>query len=291
MNTHAQVPTALLMDDRLRVFFASRPQPRLSLTTYVDLDRADPQRVIAVPGAKVLDVGRAGTFDADGVMPSAIVRRDDSVLLYYSGWCRLAGTAPYNNATGLAVSDDGGTTFTRAFEGPLLDRTPEEPWSATSPAVVRTERGWFMWYSSGTDWFEVDGKFEHVYVLKAATSQDGVHWIRTNRPIVPTLRDDESQTRPSVVFHDGRWHMWFCFRGSRGFRESGDTYRIGYAFSDDLEKWERDDDAAGIERSESGWDAQMQCYPNAIDADGRLLMFYNGNGFGATGFGYAELVS
>jgi len=31
------------------------------------------------------------------------------------------------------------------------------------------------------------------------------------------------------------------------------------------------------------------CYPSAYAIDDRVLMFYCGNGFGAEGFGYAEL--
>lgn len=289
MNSHAQVPTALVLPDRLRVFFATRPKPGLTLPAFVDLDRADPHRVLAVHSEPVLQIGQPGTFDADGVMPSCIMRVDDAVYMYYSGWSRLAGDAPYNNATGLAVSYDDGVTFSRTFVGPILDRAPEEPWSATSPAVVRTANDWRMWYSSGTGWIEVDGKLEHLYVLKSAISEDGTHWARDHRPIFPALTGDEAQTRPTVLPLDNRWHMWFSFRGSAGFRAAGQTYRIGYARSDDLSVWERDDARAGITVSDDGWDAQMVCYPDVVSVDERVLMFYNGNGFGETGFGFAVL--
>jgi hypothetical protein len=33
----------------------------------------------------------------------------------------------------------------------------------------------------------------------------------------------------------------------------------------------------------------MVAYPAVVEAGGRTLMFYNGNGFGAGGFGYAVL--
>ena len=33
----------------------------------------------------------------------------------------------------------------------------------------------------------------------------------------------------------------------------------------------------------------MICYPNVIKVKDKLYMFYNGNGFGQSGFGYAEL--
>ena len=290
MHSHAQVPTVLDMGDRLRVYFAARPHPGLSMTSFVDLDRGDPSRVLAVHERPILELGLPGTFDADGVMPSSAVRDGDAVRLYYSGWCRLAGKAPYNNATGLAVSHDGGTTFARMFDGPILDRTAEEPWSATSPNVVRAAR------AAGTcgtrrarSGLETGGKMEHTYVIKSATSEDGIRWVRDNRAIFPVRGDDEAQTKPAVLFRDGRWHMWFCYRGSRGFRAGGETYRMGYATSRDLIAWERDDESAGIDVSESGWDAQMVCYPEVVDLGDRVLMFYNGNGFGAGGFGYAAL--
>ena len=34
----------------------------------------------------------------------------------------------------------------------------------------------------------------------------------------------------------------------------------------------------------------MICYPQVVRVDDRLLMFYNGNQHGASGFGYAEAV-
>jgi predicted GH43/DUF377 family glycosyl hydrolase len=289
MNSHAQVPTVLVLPDRLRVYFASRPRRDLSLPTFVDLDRDDPRRVIALNPEPILDVGRPGTFDADGVMPSSVVRDGERVLMYYSGWCRLEGKVPYNNATGLAVSVDDGRTFKRVFEGPILDRAPDEPWSATSPGVVRDGDTWHMWYSSGIDWLEVNGKFEHVYVLKYARSVDGRRWERTNQSILPVGLTGESQTRPTVGRFGGRWHMWYSYRGSVGFRTSGETYRIGYAYSHDLARWQRDDGAAGITVSGEGWDSQMVCYPEIVSVDGRRLLFYNGNGFGEAGFGFATL--
>jgi predicted GH43/DUF377 family glycosyl hydrolase len=81
--------------------------------------------------------------------------------------------------------------------------------------------------------------------------------------------------------------MWFCFRGSEDFRGGKDSYRIGYAWSNDLLAWQREDDLAGINVSESGWDSEMITYPCVVQVDSQYLMFYNGNGFGTSGFGYA----
>jgi predicted GH43/DUF377 family glycosyl hydrolase len=84
--------------------------------------------------------------------------------------------------------------------------------------------------------------------------------------------------------------MFFCYRQAIGFRKNRDSaYRIGYAFSDDLKNWVRDDDNVGIDVSEDGWDSDMMCYPHVFHCDGKIYMLYNGNEFGRFGFGLAVL--
>ena len=288
MVSHAQVPTVLLLDDRFRVFVAARPRPGLSLTGWVDLDRADPMRVVGVSPAPILEPGPPGSFDEHGIMPSCAVRDGQEVRLYYSGWCRLAGGAPYHNSTGLAVSEDGGATFRRACRGPVLDRSPGEPFSATSPWVLRHGDAWHAYYSSGVDWIQVEGKPEHVYDIRHAVSVDGIAWRRGGAPAIGQRFPEEALTRPTILRDGDGWAMWFCHRGSRGFRGEGEAYRIGFARSDDLLTWVRDDAAAGISAATEGFDSRMLAYPCVVEADGRRLMFYNGDGFGAAGFGLAE---
>ena len=65
------------------------------------------------------------------------------------------------------------------------------------------------------------------------------------------------------------------------------AYRIGYAESTDGIHWERKDHLSGIDVSVEGWDADMISYPCVFKKDEELVMLYNGNGFGKTGFGYA----
>jgi hypothetical protein len=48
------------------------------------------------------------------------------------------------------------------------------------------------------------------------------------------------------------------------------------------------DAKVGIDISEKGWDSEAIAYPYVIKVREKWYMFYNGNGFGKTGFGYAE---
>ena len=113
-ESHAQVPTVLLKKDKLRVYFATRPQPDITLTTFCDLDINDLSNVIYVHDLPILELGEPGSFDQYGIMPSSIIEKDDIVYLYYSGWSRSVGV-PYSNFTGLARSLDGGITFQKVF--------------------------------------------------------------------------------------------------------------------------------------------------------------------------------
>lgn len=84
--------------------------------------------------------------------------------------------------------------------------------------------------------------------------------------------------------------MFFCFRHSYDFRKNKNrSYRIGYAVSKDLKSWKRCDEKLGFVLSETGWDSQMQCYPNVFVMEDELYMLYNGNEFGKYGFGLAKL--
>ncbi len=286
MQTHAQVPTPLACEGFIRVYFSSRPERSLSLTSFVDVDENDPTEILRVHPQPILAVGRPGTFDEHGIMPSCAVRNGEQVFLYYSGWSR-GTTVPYTNSTGLAISEDGGATFQKISEGPLLGKSLHDPFSATSPMVLKDGSDWHMWYCSGTDWLPINDKYEHTYDIKYAHSRDGIHWTPQGKTAIRQQTKYEALTRPYVLKQTDGYHMWFCYRGSHSFRDGAEAYRIGYAYSKDLEHWWRDDAQAGISPSASGWDARMLAYPALLQHKQYTLMFYNGNGFGAEGFGYA----
>jgi len=190
---------------------------------------------------------------------------------------------------GLARSVDGGLTFERVFEGPVVDRTPLEPYMTMAPNLLQAEGGWTMWYGSGTGWVEIDGKFEPTYQIKLAYSDDGIAWRQTNHTCIPKLDPLEANTRPSVMRTAEGYEMWFCYRNSRNYRDGEGSYRLGYATSADGKTWERRPDPEGLMPTGSGWNSVTMAYPSVIAADGRKIMFHNGDGFGKSGVGCAVL--
>ena len=84
--------------------------------------------------------------------------------------------------------------------------------------------------------------------------------------------------------------MYYSFRHTRDYRTNrNQSYRLGYAESLDGVNWERKDHLVGIHKSETpgDFDYNMIDYAYCYEHKGKKYLLYNGNGFGAAGFGYA----
>jgi hypothetical protein len=290
MAHHASVPIAdKISDEVLRIYFGPRDRQGRTRPAFIEVEADDPTHVLYVHDRPVLDLGKRGAFDDSGVMPSCIVNEGPLKYLYYVGWAQGV-TVPYQHAIGLAISTDGGRTFERVFEGPVVDRTAHEPYFCTSPFVLRDDGRWMLWYASTTEWVDVHGRAEPRYQIKYAESLDGRQWSRRNTTCIEYVHEREANGRPCVIKEDGRYRMWFCYRGIVDYRtDKSQSYRIGYAESEDGVRWERLDYLAGLEPSGDGWDSMMVAYPWVYDHRGVKHLLYVGNGFGESGFGYAVL--
>jgi hypothetical protein len=291
MRSHVQNPCPIDLGDRIRIFFNTRPEPQNGLhtshPTFIDVDRHDPSKIIEIAKHPVLDIGDVGCFDQHGCMTSSVIRQGEELWMYYVGWSRSVGT-PYNWSIGLATSNDNGKHFSRRYKGPVVGSILNEPFLQNGCYVLKIGNIHHMWYSTGVEWIEVNGKFESRYLIVHASSNDGIHWKRNGVPIITLLHDDETQTTPTVFFHENKYHMLFSSRHSKDFRNKDNGYRLGYAWSDDLETWHRDDTRVGVTVSLEGWDSEMLCYPQVLQIDNTLLLFYCGNYFGVGGLGYAK---
>ena len=165
-----------------------------------------------------------------------------------------------------------------------MERTDEEPFIRSTPCVLREGSGLKMWYVSTVKWTRDEHGLHYVCVIRYATSCDGISWESHGHICLePDLPDEYAVGRPSVIRDGQLYRMWYSVRSF------SKLYTLGYAESADGIVWERMDGKAGIGKSESGWDSEMICYPCVVTVKGQKLMFYNGNGRGLSGFGYAVL--
>ena len=291
MKSHAQLPVADHISEAVvRIYFGTRDEFNRTVTTFCEVAAEDPRKVLYVHDRPVLGLGELGCFDDSGAMPAWIVNHQGMKYLFYTGW-NLAASVPYRKAIGLAVSRDGGQTFSRLFNGPILDRTHDEPYCSATPCVLIEGTHWRMWYLSCVRWEVHEGRADPSYHIKYAESTDGVHWNRTGRVALDVRAPEEGALGRPCVLQDirGLYRMWYSYRGETGFRtDRRQSYRIGYAESEDGLAWTRMGELAGIGLSPAGWDSDMVAYPYVITTRaGSASLFYNGNGFGRSGFGYA----
>jgi hypothetical protein len=282
--SHAYCPTPILLDcgRRVRVLCAFLDADRIGRCGWVDVASRNPEHVLAVSDQPVLDVGQPGTFDEHGVTPLSAVRLADRRLrLYYAGWQRGVGVR-YSLFTGVAESEDDGDSFTRVSEVPVLDRSDGELHVRSSCLVLPDGDGWQMWYAGGSGWIGPAPDARPRYALRHLRSTDGLDWPRAGRVCIEPRDDELGFARPSLLLRDRILSMWY------GRRSLSGGYELGYATSHDGLTWERRDDQANLERGSPGtWDSEMVGLSGLLETPYGTYLFYNGNDYGATGFGVA----
>jgi hypothetical protein len=296
LRQYAQSPQAIVFDDYVRIFFATREKDSagmyVSFPAFVDMDLMF-QEVLRVSTKPVVDLGERGCFDEHGIFPFSPIRVEDKLFAYTTGWTRRKSVAT-DSGIGLAISSDGGDSFVKQGQGPILGPSLHEPFLVSDGFTIRHMDLFHMWYIYGQRWiYESQGAApDRVYKIAHAVSSDGRRWSPSSRCVLDDwLGVDECQALPSVIRHGDCWHMVFCYRNATDFRRNPDrAYRLGYASSIDLIDWKRSELQLTRDCTSAGWDSDMQCYPNFVQVNGQLFLLYNGNEFGRYGFGLARLI-
>lgn len=273
----------VLSDSIVRVYAACVGDDQIGRVKYFDLDAADPLRVVRESSHVVLDAGRPGTFDDNGVTPLCVVPDGNRLLMYYVGW-QLSQQVRYFLFTGLAESTDGGETFQRVQKTPVLERIDDELICRTAAFVMRDDSAYRVWYIGGSETVLVGGKQLPTYSLHYGESPDGVNWGAGREIMAPQRPREFGFGRPWVRRLSSGYEMWYSIRNS----DIG--YRIAYATSDDGLNWNRRG-FFGLDVGERGdWDGEMTAFGAVFDTPAGSFMLYNGNGYGRTGFGLAKVV-
>jgi len=291
----ARSPQAVVFDDFVRVYFSAARKDgnkMYSFVQYADCAK-DFSTMLHISKHTVLEDGKLGCYDEHGIFPFSPLQTDDRLLGYISGWSRRVSVS-IETGIGIAESFDNGNTFVRLGDGPFLSSSLHEPFLVMDGFVRKYDNQFHIWYIYGTEWrFAKEGKEpDRTYKIGHAVSVDGINWKKEGRQIIADKFDSECQALPTVLKIGQKYHMYFCYRHTFDFRADKEkSYRLGYAYSDDLVNWERRDDLAGITVSDEGWDSEMMCYPNLCQVENEVYLLYNGNSFGKFGFGVAQLLT
>lgn len=279
--THAANPVPVhLGGDVFRVFYSGRDGQKRSSVGAVDIDilRA---RIVQDHHAVQFAHGGKDTCYPDGVSIGCHYRTAGHHWMLFMGWQTPPGEQWRGDIGRMEIGRD--LCLVPAEKGPFLGMDAQwDPLSLSYPWVLNRGGLWHMWYGSTVSWDAGNG--EMVHVINHATSSDGETWLRHGQAVPHVIGVAQAFSRPTVVEDGSGLAMWFSYRSGTGQR-----YRIGHARSADGLEWTLALGQSGIDVSDQGWDSEMICYPCVFDHAGRRWMLYNGNGYGATGFGLAVL--
>ena len=276
-RTHNMVPTPYdLGKGLIRIYYSGRDKSNRSHIGWSLVDLNDEPKVVDFSREPVLSPGKLGCFDDNGVTPSCVIAREDGLYLYYIGW-NPGSTVRMSLFGGLSISRDGGESFERWSDSPILERCPSDPYLNTAPWVIRDGKRWRIYYVSGTEWIHKDLP---KYLIKTAVSDDGRVWKRNGDICIDYANENEvALARPYVIKNGDQYIMWFSHKGS--------NYRMGYAESDDGINWRRNDCLCDVSVTPGCFDSEMIEYAAVVEYGGRQYMFYNGNDYGKDGIGLA----
>lgn len=284
-NTMVPVPY-LLNNNKLRIFLTFCDEKNIGRIGYIDVNPQNPSEIIDYSKEPLIDIGEEGCFDDNGVVTASIIKDNNQLYLYYSGY-QLGVKIPYTIFSGLAISKDEGNSFTKYSKVPILDRINDEIVSRCAPIVIKEDGIFKIWYTGDYDggWSENNNKKLPFYYLKYLESNDGINWGAREGINCIEFKDNDEHglAKASIWKEDNKYKMIYSIRTfSKG-------YRLGYAESNDGIKYTRMDDKVGINISENGWDSEMICFGSRFKYEDKVYLFYCGNKYGLDGFGYAEL--
>lgn len=285
--SNAMAPTAILLNENIiRVFLGCWDKDGISRIGYIDLNAANPSEIVKISNEFVLDIGHPGCFDDNGVFPGHAYKYNNIIYLYYTGFQKL-DKIPFSNFGGLAISIDGGETFSRVSKAPVMDRADEGLFTRAGTSVI-CENGVFKsCYSAGSSWQNVANKVRPVYEVYYIESENGIDFKNKGNCIINCdFNLEHGLGRPQITKLNNAYYVFYT-RRMLDFK-----YFIGVAKSTDLVSWVRIDNWFNNIRfgKQNEFDSEMIYFPSVIDTGNNIYLFYSGNGYGKDGLGYLKII-
>jgi hypothetical protein len=288
--THFMAPAPVLLDSAtIRIFVGGWDQYKISRIWFVDVKIDNPLKIIHSSPNPILDIGKDGCFDENGVFPAHIYKfSDKKSYLYYTGF-QLGHKIRHYNFGGLATSSDNNTTFDRYSQAPILDRADEGLFVRAGQSLEMGENGEYLSvYSAGSSWFPCEGELRPIYDVYFQQSKDGIYLENKGQQILKAdLSVEHGLGRPQIIKLGKFYYVFYTRRIIKDMR-----YFLGAARSSDLNNWERVDHLfENISFGGPGeFDSEMVYFPGVVKvSENKAFMFYSGNYFGRDGMGVVEV--
>ena len=283
----ATVPVPLHLEgDLFRIYFSTRNEWDQNQVGFIEINLKNPSEILKVSANPVLSLGPLGYFDCDGIYATSLVEDKGDLIFYYAGW-NAGKNGLFFSSIGQAVSNDGGLSFKKYKDIPILSRNEYSKWAVMAPFTIKDESNFKMYFASGIKMYkDENGILKSYYNIKLATSKNGYKWTPKDNVCIDLDDDITNIARPCVIKEDGLYKCWFPF-----VSKSIGQYRIGYAESIDGLDFEIKSKNVIKIGDEGDFDSMAVTYPYVFIHNRERYMLYNGNYFGKTGFGIAKLTN
>lgn len=245
----------------------------------------------------LLPVGGPDDFDAMWCVLPCVHRFGDQWHLYYTGRNPKLGQGLQSfTGIGLATSPDL-RNWTKSSNEPVLRgdgfaQWPDNKGVAGGGSLIEIPQPdgrilYRMYYTLAVGTNNADLRIDQAKHSVVAHSYDGIKWFEKRQVLNPRLdaRYEDAATIGLTV-----WPVKSGWRGIyAGIGTQFGYYSLCEASSDDGLVWHRGAPGENLALAPQGdgWESQMVEYPFIIEEEGRLRLFYCGNGYGATGIGTA----
>lgn len=282
--SHLSVPTAVLSPDGscIRLFVSSRDDQGRSRVFVLNLDPANPLEVSDPHLKLVLDLGAQEDFDGDGIVcTSVLVDGPDLMHMLYAGFERNAHGS-YRLLTGLAHSIDGGESFTRSTNVPLLERAPDESTVRAGAVFAETirlgaPRG--IIYAGGSGWVATaDGRRRPHYSLREQPIRPDLTPIGPSRILLQPRSDEHGFGRAGVIACGEHRCVLLSVRMT-----ALSSYRLQTATIESDGQWVRD--TVQLRVLEEGRDRSLDhlMFASSVQTPSEQWLFLNGPEYGRDG--------
>jgi predicted GH43/DUF377 family glycosyl hydrolase len=288
-------PFVLRVDDTYYLFYAGADKDggrRICLATAPVNDLLKWNR-----RGPLFERGGKGSFDETWCVLPCVHKIGGKWHLFYTGRSADTGTGLQAfRGIGLLISDDLSKWTRRSTEPILLgDGFPE--WSGNKGIAggariqeIPQPDGKILYRMHYT--LATGGPGETLQVNQAkqsviAHSYDGLTWF-DKRVVLRPRPEAEYENAATIALNvwktRTRWRAIYA-----GIGTQFGAYSICEATSNDGLVWERGKPGENLALAPAGngWESKMVEYPNVIEENGKLRLFYCGNGYGATGIGTA----
>lgn len=266
--------------DVYRMFFNSRDSLQRSSVFSVDLNL---QEMILIEGSfrEQFVLSDEKSYFRDGISLGSTFHINCETWIGFMAWINPPKRHWFGTIGKFKLDEN--LNITNIEDKPWFDLDSIDPVSLSYPAFYKNRGKLRMWYGSTITWDAGNGEMLHV--LKEKSSLDGNDFQNTGRFIQWQMNTSQAFSRPSIIQTQNIFLMAYSVRGNQ------DKYRIEFSIIDNVDSAEEIEILHVGKFSNSGWDweSEMVEYPFLVSHEQNIYMFYNGNGYGRTGIGVAQI--